>query len=215
MAGQDIAARKLQEALERLAGFRKSTDGKALTLADLAQINELLAQSQKSVTAAERRLSALQRELDQAFEAIRAISFPDTSAFASSVHGHEISDITGLTEALAAAAQYGENSNGAFLKCETGALICWKKAVISSSLAAGAFVDAAWTFPHAFDVGSVPAPVASVRSLDGFSGREAAARHLRPSSAPDSATSGYVGAVNLHSSALDVRVDAYVFGRWR
>lgn len=215
MAGQDIAGRKLQEALERLAGFRKSADGKALTLADLAQINELLAQSQKSVAAAERRLSALQRELDQAFEAIRAISLPDTSAFASSVHGHEISNITGLTEALAAAAQYGETSDGSFLKCETGALICWKRGVISSSVAAGAFVDAAWTYPHAFAAAAVPAPIASVRSLDGATGRENAARYLRPSSAPDSATSGYVGAVNLHASSLDVRVDAYVFGRWR
>lgn len=158
MKGDGIEDRKLREALERLAGFRKSENGRALTEARLTEVNARIAEARKSVVVAERRIASLTATLDSVKAAVSDLNILNPSDFAAVKHKHEQSDVSGLTEALATIAEVvkaGNGANGAYLRFDAGWQICWITGVTF------AFSDAdhlnySWTYPAAFKTGVIP-----------------------------------------------------------
>lgn len=74
MIGEGAKDRKLKEALETLAGFRKSTGGRALTVSELNAVNERITAATKDLVSAERRLAAVNTALASAREEIAALA---------------------------------------------------------------------------------------------------------------------------------------------
>lgn len=83
MAAESIQDRRIREAVEVLAGIRKSDGGKALTQAELNVVRELIATTKAEVSGAERQLAALSKQIEAAQRAIQSIVAIDPSRFAS------------------------------------------------------------------------------------------------------------------------------------
>ncbi|MEH7830573.1 pyocin knob domain-containing protein, partial [Gemmobacter denitrificans] len=108
----------------------------------------------------------------------------------------------------------GSNANGDYLRLADGTQICWITAGLAQSIPAGAYVEASWTYPAVFVSGSVPQPRVAVRSFNDPASRQSAARHLRGVGGGVGATAGVLGVVNLHSAAVEARLDGLALGRW-
>lgn len=108
----------------------------------------------------------------------------------------------------------GSNANGEYVRFADGTQICWQAAILSQSVAANSYAEVTWTYPAAFVSGSAPNPQPSSRSFNEAASRQNAARFLRSVAGGSSSSSGVVGVFNAHTSALDARIDATVFGRW-
>lgn len=159
MKGDGIEDRKLREALERLAGFRKSANGRALTVAELNAVNERIAQAVKAVDKAERQISTVNASLVQARRDIATLSIINPGDFAKAKHDHSLDEIKELPKALAtlsgAVPLIFSNSNGVSVRFPAiHWQICisptWTHDVTVSVGGLFRSTEQAWTFPQSF-----------------------------------------------------------------
>jgi hypothetical protein len=107
----------------------------------------------------------------------------------------------------------GSNVNGEYIRFADGTQICWKDAIISSSVAADTYSEVTWTYPALFV--NLPTPRAFARSFNDAPGREVAARNLVSMSGAIGSSTGSVGVLNKNgSTTITARVDGFIIGRW-
>lgn len=156
MALETIQERRAREAIEVLAGIRKSNGGKALTEATLATVNAQIASANKDLVAAERRIAAANAELASLRSELSALQIIDPNSFAPVQHKHEIKDVTDLTEQLQALTDSisgvistGSGVNGSYIRLRGGWQLCWITGV-TFAYADADHLSYTWTYPIAF-----------------------------------------------------------------
>ena len=162
MASETIQERRAREAIEVLAGIRKSNGGKALTEATLAAVNAQIASAHKDLAAAERRIAAANAELASLRAALSSIQTIDPNSFAAAKHRHQITDVddlestlSGLASSLENVVSVGSNANGSWARLSGELQFCWHRVSVSSAIS-NAFMGGfrsngqVWTFPKPF-----------------------------------------------------------------
>lgn len=107
----------------------------------------------------------------------------------------------------------GANANGRYVRYADGTQMCWKDTALSQPVPANSYVETNWIYPASF-AGSFTHPVATTRSFNDPAGRQNAARYLRGTGGGSGVSSGFIGAFNTHTSAIETRIDAFIIGRW-